>query len=293
MRTRIATLRQTAESTSRANETFDGALRRVYRDPQLARDHFITAAEQRGIAQVTRAMHERPEEFGALVSIEQRRAFGLARVADDTTARAAAILAARAGHLAWEAGNALQVEVTRARATRTEDEKWGALRALYDNPVRARAAFDHLITEHGAADALRRIRESGDELGSMRAAMQNDPARIASHVETIARAALKTEPGREPLTAASPVADARLELAATSATIRQVSERESTICREVKNVPDRADLERRIIGLLERLSPTEVRRLQSLLTPPQLAIAARLKGTLRDALLGREDTPER
>jgi hypothetical protein len=127
----------------------------------------------------------------------------------------------------------------------------------------------------------------------MRAATRNDPARIALHVETLARAALKAEPGREPLTATSPIVDARLELAATSATIQQVSERESTIRREAKSVPDRPDLERRIVGLLERLSPTEVRRLQSLLTPPQLAIAARLKGTLRDALLGREDTPER
>jgi hypothetical protein len=293
MRARMATLGQSAEHASRANESFDAALGRVYRTPQLARDHFTTAAEQLGIAQATRTMHERPEKFGALLSIEQTRAFGLARTTDDRNAREAAILAARAGHLAWEAGNALRVEVAQARATRTEDEIWVAIRALYDNPVRARAAFDHLIAEHGAAEALRRIREPGDEFGCMRAAVRDDPVRIASHVETLTRAALKSEPGREPLTATSPVVDARLELLAISATTQELSERESTIGRDMKRVPDRGDLERRIVGLLERLSPTEVRRLQSLLTPPQLVIAARLKGTLRDALLGREDTPER
>ena len=98
LRTRITTLGQAAESTSRANEAFDNALGRVYLDPPTARERFIMAAEQRGIAHATRAMHERPEEFGTLLSIEKIRAFGLARATDDTTARAAAIHAARAGH---------------------------------------------------------------------------------------------------------------------------------------------------------------------------------------------------
>jgi len=154
MRTRMATLGQSAAHTTRANEAFDAALGRVYRNPQLAHDHFMTAAEQRGIAHATRTMHERPEQFGALVSIEQTRAFGLTRTNDDATARVAAILAARVGHLAWEASNALQVEVARARATRTEDEISSSLGALYEKPVRARAAFDHLSIEHGAAEAL-------------------------------------------------------------------------------------------------------------------------------------------
>jgi len=293
MRTRMATLGQSAEYTTRANKAFDAALGRVYRNPQLALDHFMAAAEQRGIAHATRTMHERPEQFGALVSIEQTRAFGLTRTTDDATARVAAILAARVGHLAWEASNALQVEVARARATRTDDEISGSLGALYEKPVRARAAFDHLSMEHGAAEALRRIRESRDDFGTMRAAMRHDPTRIAAHVETLARAALRAEQGREPLSAVSPVVDARLELAATSATIQQLSVRQSTIRREATSLPDRGDLERRIVGLVERLSPREMRQIQSLLTPPQLAIAARLKGTLRDVLLGHEDTPER
>jgi len=63
--------------------------------------------------------------------------------------------------------------------------------------------------------------------------------------------------------------------------------------RAVANAPDRSDLERRIVSALERLSPAEFRRLQSMLTSPQFLIAARLKGAVLDALLGREDHPER
>lgn len=66
---------------------FDRVLAHVYREPRIARDRFIAAAARHGIAEATRIMHERPEQFGALVTIERTHAFGLTRVSEDTKAR--------------------------------------------------------------------------------------------------------------------------------------------------------------------------------------------------------------
>ncbi|MDQ6768887.1 MAG: hypothetical protein M3Z54_02745 [Gemmatimonadota bacterium] len=53
------------------------------------------------------------------------------------------------------------------------------------------------------------------------------------------------------------------------------------------------DLERRVVDLLERLSPREIRQLRTSLTAPQLAVAVKLKAAIRDAVLGRDDAHER
>jgi Relaxase/Mobilisation nuclease domain len=91
-RTRLAQLEYTAERASRVYEEFDRALARVYREPRLARDGFMAAAEQHGIAEATHLMHERPEQFGALTDERKTRIFGLTPATDDTRARAARTL---------------------------------------------------------------------------------------------------------------------------------------------------------------------------------------------------------
>jgi len=292
-RTRLAQLEYTAERASRVHGEFDRALAHVYREPRLARDGFMAAAGQHGIAEATHRMHERPEQFGALIGEKKTRTFGLTPATDDTRARAAAVFASRAGRDAWEIGEALAAEVSLARAGRAENDLSRAFTALYENPAGARAAFQQVVVEHGPAEAIRRIRESPHDLGPLRVARQDDAHRVSGLIETLAKPEFVIDPTRETPIGPGSATEASRELAMSRAAIEHVVHREVSVRRALANAPDRSDLERRIVSALERLSPAEFRRLQSMLTSPQLIIAARLKGAVRDALLGREDHPER
>lgn len=103
---RRATLAQmeTGEDRVRvATGNFERELKSVYRDPVAARAAFETTAADRGIQTAVQAMRDRPQQFGALLVIEESRAFGLTRVESSVLARQAALSAAVRGREAWEA----------------------------------------------------------------------------------------------------------------------------------------------------------------------------------------------
>lgn len=292
-RTRLGQLEETIERGRLARGAFDRALARVYRDPTQAHDRFVATAQRDGISEATRLMREQPERFGALLSVERARAFGLLHAVDNTRARTAAITAALAGRNSLEASDAIPSAAATAYARRMESNVSHEFASLYEDPARARSAFERLVGERGSAEAVNRVRAHPEVIGEVRAAVRGDPNRVAAHVEQLAKAALDVTAAREMSTVIPAVrVDAQRELIASRAEAHQATERETTIRRELKAVPDRADLERRILGLLERLSPREVRQLRTILTAPQVAIAARLRGAVRDALLGREAIPE-
>lgn len=97
-----------------ADERFDQTLAAVYREPAQARQAFDRAAVERGIEAAARELREHPERFGALQTVEQRRALGLVRTADDSLARRAALSAATLSREAWAARAGLPAPVERS-----------------------------------------------------------------------------------------------------------------------------------------------------------------------------------
>ena len=85
--------------------------------------------------------------------------------------------------------------------------------------------------------------------------------------------------------------DAALTAARTE--LRQATDRASTIRHELRTTPDRGDLERGVVDLLDRMSPRELRQLRTALAAPQVAVVLKLKATLRDVLLGRDEAQQR
>ncbi len=86
-----------------ATQNFDRELVSVYCDPAASRTTFDSAAVDHGIEVAVRAMRDEPEQFGRLVTTEERRAFGLVRGENDAAARQAALSAAIQGREAWNA----------------------------------------------------------------------------------------------------------------------------------------------------------------------------------------------
>ena len=78
------------EAVEKTDERFNQALARVYRDPTAARAQVDAAAATLGAERVRALLADEPERFGALCTIEERRAWGLVRVDDDRVARGAA-----------------------------------------------------------------------------------------------------------------------------------------------------------------------------------------------------------
>lgn len=118
-RARLAQVEAAEARAAVARANFEHALAGVYRDPRAARAAFDRAAVERGIDEAARTMREQPERYGTLVTVEQRRAFGIVRGEDDGPARRAALSVATHGREAWfaRAGVATPAEAAEARTT--------------------------------------------------------------------------------------------------------------------------------------------------------------------------------
>lgn len=293
-RARLTQLEQMTQRAAQAQAAFERALNQVYREPQIANDRFSTAAAQAGIADATRVMREQPERYGELVITEQTGTLGRRRSSSDLYARTAAMVAAGAGRAAWEANNAWAAEVAPERAGRSDDNLSRAFAAVYDNPVRARAAYAQLVAARGVAEVERRVRAHPETVGTVQAAVRSDPPLLAARIDELLKIGTAREnvPGARGVDS-NPSSDIPREVALARAAVAQIVSGEARIRAELAAIPDRTILERRIGDLLQRLTPHEVRRLQSLVTTPQLAIVSRIRSAVRDAFLGREDTAER
>jgi len=225
-RARVSQLEEAIGRAERTGDAFRRALSQVYREPIKAQEQFSTAASEKGLEEAVRVMRERPEQMGALLTVEKSGAFGFSRAVDDSAARKAAAVAAIAGRESFEA-SAASHETARSVQTRR---------------------LEH--TPH---------RETGVTQIPM-------PSRLLlpTHVEP------------------------KQELDASRTHARLSAERETVIRRELSGAPGAAELERKIAGLLERMSPKETRQLHKMLTAPQLAVASRVRSAVRDAVLGRE-----
>lgn len=94
-------LEQLDADARRLSDAFNRALAKVYRDPANARAGYDQVARSAGPEQASRQLTERPEHFGELRTVEQRRFFF--RTRDDSVAREASRGAAVEGRAALEA----------------------------------------------------------------------------------------------------------------------------------------------------------------------------------------------
>ena len=220
-----------------------------------------------------------------------------------------------------------QLEEAIGRAERTGETFTQALSQVYRDPIKAREQFSTTASEKGMEEAVRLMRERPEQMGALLAleksgafgfsrVVDKSAARKAAGVAAIAgrdafeasvalhetarsvqARRLKHTPQRETGVTPFPVQSGLLlpphiepkqELDASRTHARRSAERETAIRRELTGAPGAADLERKIAGLLERMSPKETRQLHKMLTAPQLAVASRIGSAVRDAVLGRE-----
>jgi hypothetical protein len=220
---RRAQLEELVERGERRQLQFERALADVYREPSGARQRFVAMAHTAGREVALQTLRERPEELGALITVQRPRAFGIISTDDDSHARTAAIRAA----------------------------------------AKAQASLETAETIH----QISIIPWQGSE---------RDPR----------------SPGTTPnLRTWSPEGQEIIEanLAVSRKDHERAVSRESAIRRELERVPRREQLETKIIDLLDRMSPKEVRQLRLVLTAPQVALTLKLKTAVRDTVLGRDE----
>lgn len=290
-RTRQSQLDAAAERARAAVAAFDRALASVYPNPEAAHSAYLAMVDEKGPVATSQAMKERPEQFGALVTIDRPRALGLGRAADDSQARAAAAAAAANGRVAVETLREFGKVAAETQARRLEDAFARELRAIYADPAAVRTAFHRLAGDRGVEDAASVLRQKPEELGQLLPAIRENRSRLESNA---ARAAeLGIEAARARTFAKSADAKTRGTLIGTEpAASREAAERavsrETAIRRELQALPGRPDLERRIADLVSRMSPREVQQLRRVVTAPRLALAMELRTAIRDVVLGRD-----
>ena len=210
----------------------------------------------------------------------------------------------------------LQETADRARAADAAFQT--TLAGVYRDPVEAARRFIVLAQTQGHATAVATLRERPQELGSLTTVAMSRRFGLGRHDdESLARNAAvgASSKGRGFLDATERLhtitatatqrglgiasgkslgplfdeANPQSLITAARSELDRANSREGAIRRELTSLPGRNELERRIIGLLERMSPHEVRRLRAALSPPQVALTLKIKRAIRDVVLGRDE----
>jgi hypothetical protein len=291
VRARATRLEQTAARARATRDRRDQDLAQVYRDPHKAHGAYLAAVDREGLPAATEHMRERPEEFGALRAVERSRALGLVHTADEGPARAAARAAATAAREAFEAAGAWRIAAV-AEAERAGQAFARELEPVYQDGTAARAAFERLAAARGVEHAAATLSNEPATFGAVRTSLSQEStqsqAQLAQAVafgfesaqaQTRAKAASAT-PGEGP-------PDPGPEL--TRGELDRAMARDGALRAELRALPSRTELERRLSLALDRLSPQALAILKHRVTRPQFAIALRLRRTFRDLALGREE----
>src|SRR5712692_427914 len=151
-RDRLQRIEGAIERVDHASRRFDTALARVYRDPLAARASFTRTSAGQGVERASALLQTEPERFGALKTVDRRRALGLGIAHDNTPARSAAPKAAVCAREQAEADHALGA-LLRAQARWTGGQP--EVRGREKSAEAARAEVANIATR--AADLLRRL----------------------------------------------------------------------------------------------------------------------------------------
>ena len=244
-------------------------------------------------------MSEHPEEFGALLQTE-RRVLGLRTVQSDQEARVHARAAARAGEEATTTDAQMWLAVSEARVRRLDETFVSQLREVFVDGNAAKAAFAEIAARDGLERAVATLRATPERLAVLRS---TEGAEQAVRQPVLDRAAMA---GAEALVArneierrtATEIRPARVEervqivtseLQATREHATALAGRERSARETLGTMPRRSELEHRIGQLADRLLPHEVRKLKRMVTAPRLALLAKIRSTVRDAVLARDE----
>lgn len=279
-RARLDQLSVAIERAERTSAAFDRALARAHRDPAEARLAFNRMVEERDIAQAVQALGAAPERFGALRTVVHSRLAGLLATHDDTESRRAARVAAEQGREAFNSDQAARRIAAESRERRIDEVITGQFALTYSDPETARARLMQITAEHGVAHAAQILVERPEELGPLWATADGrDDTAARAH----ARLVVEAISGRDAVIApATEQAAARLAVEHTHAHAEAMRADE-------RRQPRRAEVERRVAYAMRLLAPHELERLHTVLTAPQRALVQRLKATVRDVMLGRDE----
>ncbi len=289
LRVAIAFKHQLASATERVTKVaddFDRDLARVYHDPKLARERFEQLVTTAGHTRALDTLGERPEQFAALNTVDQKRVLGILIVADDTVARTAATHAVSSARQLFREQERLSEHV-RDIVTSTEKSFQNALALLYRNPLKARAAFEEALAHARADAAARQITDRPDVFGALAPAS----ARTDSHgrVRSISESSqLATESACEVVAVRHATSVAAMQAYAQE-WIPRLDERARTIQRELAREFDPRLMEQSLARAMQRLAPHEFLELRRALSEPQRAIAAKIRQQVRDVVLGRDE----
>jgi len=210
----------------------------------------------------------------------------------------------------------LQETADRARAADAAFQT--TLAGVYRDPVEAARRFIVLAQTQGHATAVATLRERPQEFGSLATVAMSRRFGLRRHddeslarnaavgasskgrdfldaterLRTITAAANERRPGIASGKSLEPLfdkANPQSLITAARSELDRAHSKDAAIRRELTSLPRKGELERRIVGLLERMSPHEVRRLRAALSPPQVALALKIKRAIRDAVLGRDE----
>ena len=181
---------------------------------------------------------------------------------------------------------------------------------VFVEPARARSTFDSAAAHGGADEAVARLRERPESFGQLAAEERSRAfGLVRQRDETGARQA-----AREAGALAAEWVAAERGLAAAlgqgrgdgtdgpaalrgdvgeqrerrAGALEAGTARERTLAAERRGLPGADVLERGLREAMRKLTPTEVQQLQAMLTRPQMALAMRVRQTVKEAVLGRE-----
>jgi hypothetical protein len=290
-RARATRLEQTAARARATRDRRDQDLAQVYRDPRKAHEAYLAAVDREGLPAATERMRERPEAFGAVRAVEQRRALGLVHTADEGPARAAARAAATATQEAFEAAGAWRI-TTAAEAERAAQAFARELEPVYQDGTAARTAFERLAAEGGVAHAAATLGNEPAAFGPVRTSLGQEPSQAQARLAQAVALGVESAQAQARATAAAATrGDRPLDPgpALTRGELDRAMARDGALRADLRALPSRPELERRLSLALDRLSPRALAVLKYRVTGPQFAIALRLRRAFRDLALGREE----
>jgi hypothetical protein len=207
------------------------------------------------------------------------------RIIELARARDAAQLAASAARIR---STDMAAAVDRARNAEVAFRQ--SLTAVYRDPGQARQAFGKHVEQHSLEAAAATLRERPEQFGQL---VTTERSRAFGLVRTaddqqarhLARSAAVK--GRQAIEAQR--VERGLASGRGGAEVDTATGRATQLNAEIERMPRRRQLEHQIGTAMGRLLPKELDRLRLLVTAPQLAIAQRLRGAVRDVVLGREE----
>jgi len=292
---RATRLESAAARAQAADDEFRKALTRVYRDPAETWHSFSMLAGERGAAEASRMMRDRPEQFGMLLTRDAQHAFGLVRRQDDKEARIAAAFTATKGREAVEAEQALHQELSDARARRLDDVFMGSLSELYTDPRAARSEFLRLVALHGAEQAASVLATEPETLAHLRTPMDSraDLSVEALAASTAAAGLRAVEAKTADVQDLATTVRTALDEARISRTDMEAAvHREKVIRHELRSLPALSELEWQIARGADAMVTPEARTVKRAVTAPKTAATAMVKRAIRDAVVGRDDERE-